>query len=290
MQVKKGRSLRSPVLLIILILALLIPIGCQRSPAPGQPSGEVPGADAPASTMPLAIYYVKFTDKDAYLVREVHEVARVPEVARAALDELIKGTPLTQGANRVLPANTKVKGISIDDQGMATVDFSPEVLQANVGSEGEALGIASIVNTLTEFPTIKKVSFTVDGQAEGRAKDWWGHVGLYNQPFERDLSKVYEPNIWVSLPTVNQVIKSPVEITGSARVFEAAVCARVVDEQGKELAQGCTTASAGAPERGDFKLTLNFNPAGPGKGVVEAYSTSPKDGSVINLYKVPVSW
>ncbi|MEG3070925.1 MAG: GerMN domain-containing protein [Candidatus Syntrophopropionicum ammoniitolerans] len=98
----------------------------------------------------------------------------------------------------MLPAATKVNSIDIED-GLATVDFSQEVLHANVGASGEALGIQSIVNTLTEFPEIKKVSFTVEGEVE-TAMDWWGHVGLYQQPFSRDLSQVNEPSIWVNSP------------------------------------------------------------------------------------------
>jgi germination protein M len=79
------------------------------------------------------------------------------------------------------------------DNSVATVDFSKEVLKANVGSEGEALGIAQIVNTLTEFPSIKKVRLTVEGRDKGaisgrNIEDWRGHIGLYDQPFSRNES------------------------------------------------------------------------------------------------------
>ncbi|NPV91204.1 MAG: spore gernimation protein [Firmicutes bacterium] len=276
-------------LLLVFIIAALLP-GCQGKGNTPEPSATPPEAAQPAAKMPLTVYYIKYTENDSNLVREIHQVNQSPEVARAALEELIKGNPETPGAVRVLPAGTQVLGVRIDPSGLATVDFSPEVLSANVGSAGEALGIASIVNTLTEFPTINRVAFSVNGQVDSRTKDWWGHVGLYEQPFKRDLSKVYEPAIWITSPLPSQQIKSQVEVQGSAMVFEAAVCARVVDETGRVLAQGYTTASEGAPGRGDFKLTLDFNPTAPGKGTVEAYSTSPKDGSIINLYRVPVTW
>jgi spore germination protein GerM len=133
---------------------------------------------------------------------------------KTAVEELIKGTPTTKEAYKVLPEGTKVLGVKVDDQGLATVDFSTEVLNANVGSSGEVLGIASIVNTLTEFPNIIKVSFTVDGKAEN-AMDWWGHVGLYEQPFSRQISLVQEPLIWVTEPVDNQVISNPLKIAGS---------------------------------------------------------------------------
>jgi hypothetical protein len=238
--------------------------------------------------MDVAVYYLKSSDTDFYLVREVHTVPKSAEVAQAALNELIKGTPVTPGSFRVLPTDTKIIGIKID-QGLATVDFSAEVLKANVGSSGEALGITSIVDTLTEFPTIQKVSFTVDGSV-AKGIDWWGHVGLYAQPFKRDLSNVNEPVIWVTAPVANQIITSPVKISGNARVFEATVSYRLKDANGNMLAQGFTAANAGAPGRGDFQADLAFKPAAAGKGQLEVFWASPKDGSDLDKVTIPVEW
>jgi len=279
------------VAILVLLLALgLLSSGCgdrtsqlsdpgQNTPAPVEPAPEM---------MDVAVYYVKSTEKEFYLVREVHQVEKTPEAAKAALNELIKGNPVTPDAARVLPADTKILGIKVE-QGLATVDFSPEVLKANVGSSGEALGIASMVNTLTEFPTIQEVSFTVDGQVE-KGIDWWGHVGLYQQPFKRDLSNVFEPAIWVTAPIKDQIITSPVKISGNARVFEATVSYRIKDDNGNMLAQGFATATEGAPGRGDFTGELAFKPAGPGKGQIEVFEVSMKDGSDRNKVIIPVEW
>jgi hypothetical protein len=249
------KKIRSIVVLAALALTLLLISAC--TPFGSKGSGQVsPGGSsqgqqgsAPAEKpLNLAVYYVKITDKDAYLVREVHQVTYTREVAKAAMEELIKGSPSTPGAARVLPPETNIKGISIKD-GVASIDFSSDVLKANVGAAGEALGIQSIVNTLTEFPEIKQVSFLVEGKLDERTKDWWGHVGLYDQPFKRDVSTVYEPAIWVTSPQPGTKIGSPLKISGSARVFEAAVSARIIDSSDKELARGYTTASEGAPGR-----------------------------------------
>ena len=160
---------------IIMLFLLLVVAGCSFMESP-----EPDPVQEPPETMEVAVYYLKSANNEMYLVREVHEVEKSEAPARAALNELINGTPITEGAIKVLPTDTKILGIKID-QGLATVDFSSEVLQANVGSSGEALGIASIVNTLTEFPSIQKVQLTVDGDPE-KGMDWWGHVGLYEQP------------------------------------------------------------------------------------------------------------
>lgn len=279
-------------LLVILLFMSACTIFGSKDPGQVAPGGaqQGQGENPPGQqTLNLALYYVKITDKDAYLVREVHQVPYTREVAKAALEELIKGSPVTPGATGVLPPETKVRGISVKD-GNASVDFSSEVLTANVGAEGEALGIQSIVNTLTEFPEIKQVSFMVDGKLDDSAKDWWGHIGLYNQPFKRDVSLVYEPVIWVTSPKAGQKIASPLQIKGSARVFEAAVDARIIDDAGKELARGYATASEGAPGRGEFVFSLPFSSPQAGSGKVEVFWASPKDGEELDKVVVPVTW
>jgi spore germination protein GerM len=278
--------------LVIAVMAMLlltsaIFAGCTKKPAttPGGQNGVQP----PEQKLSLAVYYVKLTENDTYLVREVHQVPQAQDAPKAALEELINANPVVPGAARVLPQATKINSINIKD-GLATVDFSRDVLRANVGASGEALGIQSIVNTLTEFPEIKKVSFTVDGKVDEQTMDWWGHVGLYEQPFSRDLSTVYEPSIWVTSPVSEQKVASPVDVTGSARVFEAAVDIRLVDDSGIIIAEGYTTASEGAPGRGDFKHSLVFSAASPGKGALEVFWTSPKDGEILDKVSIPVNW
>ncbi|MDD4334481.1 MAG: Gmad2 immunoglobulin-like domain-containing protein [Desulfotomaculaceae bacterium] len=278
---------------IVLLLVSFALAGCntpEEKEKPGATPGAQQGAKEPAQKLNLAVYYVKTTANDAYLVREIHQVSPTPDAHRVALEELINTHPVIPGAARVLPAATKVNSISISiKDGLATVDFSKEVLNANVGAAGEALGIQSIVNTLTEFPEIKKVSFMVEGKTD-QAMDWWGHVGLYQQPFSRDLSNVYEPSIWVNSPQSGQKVSSPLEVSGSARVFEATVNIRLVDDTGKVIAESFTTASEGAPGRGEFKHALDFNAASPGQGELEVFWASPKDGKELDKVAIPVKW
>lgn len=284
-----------PALLIIFTLSLLS--ACSLPGGKSNP-GNIPGAgdqQEPGQNIPpekklnLAVYYVKTTADDIYLVREVHEVPYTKEVARAALNELISGAPKTPGAYKVLPPATVIRGISIRN-GMAVVDFSRDVLHANVGAMGESLGLQSIVNTLTEFPSIQKISFLVEGKLDQEARDWWGHVGLYQQPFTRNLSRVYEPVIWVTEPVPGQKITSPVKIKGTARVFEATVNARLLNNEGKILATGFATASEGAPGRGDFILNMPFNVKSNGNGRLEVFWGSPKDGRDLDKVIIPVNW
>lgn len=239
-------------------------------------------------TMNVAVYYIKATTNDMILVREVHAVEKSAGIARAALNELISGTPQTEGAYRVLPEGTEILGLTIKD-GLATIDFSQEVLNANVGSTAEALGIASIVNTLTEFPTIEQVQFFVEGSAEN-AMGWWGHVDLSIQPFQRDLTNVYAPAIWVTSPVPGQTVTSPLHIQGIAQVFEAMVSYRLKDTNGNVLVQSQTMSSDGAPAHGTFDVVLEYPATASGYGTLEVYEVSMKDGSDHNVVVIPIEF
>ncbi|SFG23493.1 Sporulation and spore germination [Desulfotomaculum arcticum] len=272
--------------LFLLILSLVIAVAGCSTREPSVVESEQPGnanAEQKQQDVNLALYFVKFTADDAYLVREVRSIPYTKDVATTAMTELIKDS------KSIFAPGTEVLGITIEN-GLATVNFNDQVLAANVGAAGEELGIQSIVNTLTELPNIEKVAFQVDGKTEGRAMDWWGHVGLYEQPFSRDLSKVYEPTIWVTHPTPNQVASVPLLIKGSARVFEGTVSARLLDEKGNVLAESSATATAGAPERGNFEMSIKFAPPAEGHGVLEVYWASPKDGSMLDTVSIPLQW
>lgn len=244
-------------------------------------------AVAVTSKTRLAVYYPKLTDTDIHLVREIHGVPYTVGVARAALQELIGAEVLTPGAQRILPPDTRVLKITIRD-GLATVDFSAEVLNANVGASLEELGMKSIVNTLTEFPTIQRVMFTVEGQLDDRTMDWWGHVGLYGQPFERDLSPVKEPAVWITSPAPGGLVTSPLTVRGSARLFEGLVCGRLLDDSGQVLA--VTKASAGDTARGDFGLRLSFSRPATEVLKLEVSGLDAADGRERHAAVVPLNY
>lgn len=256
-------------------------------PAPGL--SESPAAQ----TMAVTVYYLKFGALGYCLVREVHEVHTVPkfeDIALAALDELISGTPTTEEAYRVLPADTEILGVKIEN-GLATVDFSKEVLYASVGAASEKrLGIDSIVNTLTEFDAIREVAFTVEGSAEN-VRDLWGYVVLYEEPFSRNLDRVYEPAIWVTAPTAGEGVTSPLKLQGSALAYEArGVRYRLKDEVGNILAEGTARLDIGSYLRGSFDVSISFTPTTAGQGQIEVFDESAMDGSEIHKVIIPVTW
>lgn len=284
MNIKKLNGIKLTVVLTVIFFIVSLS-GCTR---PNLNKPKPPSPPANEQPLALAVYYLKLSDQDEYLVREVHHIPYITDSIRAAAQEVISGQPLTKGAEHVFPPGTRILGVKVKN-GLATVNFSREVLKANQGSEGEALAIQSMVNTLTEFPDVRAVSFQVEGKLDNRTKDWWGHVGLYDQPFQRNLVKVYEPRIWVTHPAENQVVGFPLLVKGSAMVFEGNVNIRLLDKTGEKLAEGATTATEGMG-RGDFEYRLTFAPPSPGQGKLEVFWTSPKDGSILDKVTVPVRW
>ncbi|MDI6824318.1 MAG: GerMN domain-containing protein [Bacillota bacterium] len=117
--------------------------------------------------------YLKAPGEDL-LVPVTRPVPPGEDPPTAALRALVAGPQAGEGAEAVLPAAVKVLSVQ-QKEGTATADFSGDITRMNVGSLGEALAVAAIVNTLTEFPQIRQVQILVEGkQVESLA----GHVDV----------------------------------------------------------------------------------------------------------------
>ena len=86
------------------------------------------------------------------------------EQAKALIKELIRG-PLARGI-RTLPKETTLRSVTMERNGLLTIDFGPELLRLHPGgSSAELMTIYSIVNTLTANITeAKKVQFLFNGK------------------------------------------------------------------------------------------------------------------------------
>lgn len=96
--------------------------------------------------------------------------------------------------------------------------------------------------------------------------------------------------ILVREPASGETILGAFELSGEASVFEGNVEWRLVTSGGTVLAQGHTTATAGAPQRGTFKVEVRFErPYYAESGFVEVFERSAKDGTITDMVRVPVS-
>ena len=66
------------------------------------------------------------------------------------------------GLGTTIPAGTTLRGLTIKN-GLATVDLSKQ-FESGGGSLSMQLRVAQVVGTLTQFPTVKRVAFRIDGK------------------------------------------------------------------------------------------------------------------------------
>lgn len=77
------------------------------------------------------------------------------------------------------------------------------------------------------------------------------------------------------------------KVTGKARIFEATL-SYAIYENGKQVYQGFHTASAGAPEWGNFDFNIAIpRSAGDTEAYLMLYESSAKDGSRVGILKIP---
>ncbi len=99
-----------------------------------------------------------------------------------ALDVLVNSVPQDKAKMvNMFPKGTKIRSIRVEN-GIAYVDFSKELTDMPQGSYTEFMLTTSIVNTLTEFPEIKKTQILVEGKKIATLK---GHTDLLD-PLERN--------------------------------------------------------------------------------------------------------
>lgn len=131
---------------------------------PVVPPAPEPGAPAPSQETRTVVLY--FSDAQGKgLVKEQRSIPKAEGIARATIEELIKGPAPGSALVPTIPQGTQLKDINVRKDGLCIVDFSSELVKNHQGgSTGEALTVYSIVNTLAQFPTIKEVKILVDGK------------------------------------------------------------------------------------------------------------------------------
>ncbi len=253
--------------------------------ATGAPASSTPTASS--GTTRVTIYYLVDGTNEMHLAPERHTVAKTQAIAKAALEELVHGAAHDPDHTTPFPRAAKINSVTIRDT-VATVDWSADVLTANAsGAETEALGIQSIVYTLTEFASIAKVRFTVEGRSSGTAsngrviEDFWGHEGLRGQPWDREPHIEVLAPITLWTPLQGAASSGTLRLTGEASVFEGNVGIVLRDASGKVVEQ-TSAQTDGAPARGRFDTTITFTPpASAQTWTLQVIEDSAEDGSVL---------
>ena len=129
-------------------------------------SGSEGTGEAEAAKVSTIVYY---QDNYGYLVPVMCRVPMEDGIAKATLNLMVQSVNNDMQAARlglrtVLPENTK---IDLDiSGGLARIDLSKEVLNM-ADAAAESNMINAIVQTLTEFESVERVEFLIDGQRRG---------------------------------------------------------------------------------------------------------------------------
>lgn len=137
-------------------------------------------------TQIITLYFAKPNSDKLYAEKREIRVNENVLLERYVMEELIKG-PTTEGLISPLQPGTKLNDIKTQEN-VSQVDLSYD--KAMTSPIGEKLLVYSIVNSLTELPHIKKVSFLKDGKKQ---TDVTALID-FNTLFERDESLIETDN------------------------------------------------------------------------------------------------
>lgn len=172
---------RTASLLISIIMLLLIggTFGCI-----GSADVPPPQISLPDKTRSISVFYATGNT----LVEERHIVADDKEVIKTTLNELLAARPRDNADIAIVQPECDILAVKVNSKGVATVDFSREVLDFEATKKEKILAFAAIIETLKQFKHIKAVKFMVEGQEKGllSGKDvhgFWGDVSLIGQPW-----------------------------------------------------------------------------------------------------------
>ncbi len=216
--------------------------------------------------------------------------ARSPAPAQAAIRQLLKGpSTLEAGSGLVtqIPSGTTLRSLNLKD-GQVTIDFSSTFAQPAPAAAMVAR-LAQVTFTLTQFSTVSRVVFWVDGRPTSAFSAYGFPSG---EQVSRDRFESITPAILVEWPGNGFTVTNPFVVWGTANVFEAQLNLELRSASGAVLADQSILASSGSGTRGSFSTSVQFPASAAGPATLTVYDISAKDGSRIDVVQVHLnlSW
>lgn len=215
-------------------------------------------------------------------------VAPTSAVGRAALEQLLAGPTAEEraaGLTTAIPAGTALRGLDIAD-GTGTVDLSGAFVGGG-GSLSMRERLAQVVFTLTQFPSVDRVAFRIDGKP---TTVFGGEGVMIDSTVDRNDFRDVTPLVFLESVAPGDIVSSPVTVAGESNTFEATVRIRVLGADGSVLADTFTTATSGTGTWGTFSDKVPFTRGANTTGKVVVFWDSPKDGSPQDVVEVPVTF
>jgi spore germination protein GerM len=236
-----------------------------------EPTAEPTAEPEPTDTMAVAVYYLMDTTNGPRLYREFAARPSTGDVLGDAVQTMLTRAPDDNDYTSLWPADTQVLAARVEGT-TAFVDLSGEALEGQGGSAFEAASLQQLVHTVTAAePSAEQVQLLVDGEP---VETLWGAVDTSAPVTRAPQAEVLGP-VWLLTPTEGGTLARGAEFGGVATVFEATVNWQWLQD-GRVVADGFSTASEGAPGRGEWSSTVDVP---PGDYELKAFESSAEDGS-----------
>ena len=273
----------SAVLAAMLVLSMLV--GCTDDEDDAAAEGE-PAVTAELDDLVSLTIYLRTGGSPEDLLEPVtREVPIGDDLPRRAVQLLLDGPEGDdeEDLESAWPEGTELNAVNVSG-GTATVDFSGEVLadppEPQRAPHMEALALASLANTLTEFPAVEQVKVTIDGEDVGSesVEEFWGGWGLPER-LARDVTLVTDkseegPPALEDFATDGQSVggseADPV-VVRSIRVRDRITYVRVVVE----------LADADEPESSAADFPRTYARSDPGELALEVTGVEEVGGSAV---------
>lgn len=296
----RSRLLRRGTLLLLwsMAIASLGLVACSSGSTPststkatttsspsGLPTSTLGGSTtAPASPVTVSLYWVRGGQSLGVSHRSI---PATQGVGAAAVNALLGGPVAPEssaGPTSTVPSGSKLLGLSITN-GIAAASFN-STFASGGGSFSMQARIAQVVFTLTQFSTVQKVLFQLNGVT---ATTFGGEGLILDHPVGRSDEVSLLPPIFLENPAVGDTVHSPLQVTGMANTYEATFRVQLVDAAGRFVVDHYVMATSGTGTWGTFDTRFAFPTptAGPGKVVV--FEISAKDGSHVNEVDIPLT-
>jgi spore germination protein GerM len=285
MSIRRKTVVTATVLLLVAACGGSSTPSAQPTSAPSTAVASPSASPTPSPTTVVRATHVYFLHGEQ--VVSVHRDVAVTSgaIATAAVRALLAGPSALEraaGLTSAIPMGTQLRGITVAS-GTADVDLSA-TYESGGGSLSMSARLMQVVFTLTQFPTVQRVTWRLDGKP---VKVFGGEGLIIDRPATRAQYTSFLPPIWIDSPAWGETVGSPVTVKGLANVFEGQFLLEVTDAAGKVLVREPATASMGTHTA--FEKTLSFTVAQPGAGRVTGFDHSAKDGARVDETAVPVT-
>ena len=266
----------APALLLALALSLSAcgdnaPAASAPEPAPSLIASPTPSGSASVQDRAVALYWLGATadPRGPRLYREFVRLPATGDPVRQAVAAVLDGDPGDPDHDSLWADGTEVRDVRRTGS-TAVVDLSREARTNGGGSAFEAATVQQLVYTATAAdPSLTAVELRVEGE---RVETLWGAVGT-GEPLRRAPAAEVLGPVWIDAVEGHDVGS---RVGGSATVFEATV-SWDLQQDGRTVQEGFSTATEGAPGRGTWTAELDLP---PGEYLLRAWESSAEDGSV----------